>query len=184
MDPEAAKQPNRCDLLGHPMASWDVHPSCRMCLHKTGLFCTRLSPCDICVSWSPQQWNVWEASELRSICSEAVEVGGGYRSKSGWAWLHTRIGPRPCSGVVCSGQRRWVRQWRLAAVLKGDRPSPEPVLKNVWHPEWLDPGAYIFPDRDNGKRAFTLGPVRELPLFFGPQGQYAQQPMTATIRWD
>ena len=54
----------RHDLLGHPMASWDTHSSCRSCLHKLAVFCTRLSPCSTCKSCSPQQWRVWELSEL------------------------------------------------------------------------------------------------------------------------
>ena len=56
----------RQDLLGHPMASWDMYQSCCSCLHKLGIFFTRLSPCNICVVWSPQQWRLWEFSELRA----------------------------------------------------------------------------------------------------------------------
>ena len=50
--------PQKNYLLGHPMASWDLHLSCRSCLHKMGLFCTRLTPCAVCSSWSPSQWKL------------------------------------------------------------------------------------------------------------------------------
>ena len=123
MDPEVARQPKCHNLLGHPIASWDTHPFCRMCLHKTGLFCTRLLPCEICESWSHQQWKVWEASEL---------------------W---------------SAQKRL--KWAEATARRAaKRDSTLETIKYC---------ALVY-DHDDGKRAFTLGPVRRLSLFFGLQG--------------
>ena len=36
MDSAGAIPSTRHDLLGHPIASWDLHPSCRSCLYKLG----------------------------------------------------------------------------------------------------------------------------------------------------
>ena len=56
----------RTDALGHPMASWDLHPACKACLSMIGRTCSRSSPCSICSSWTEQQWSLRESADLRA----------------------------------------------------------------------------------------------------------------------
>ena len=51
-------------LLGHPQASWDLHPACRSCLHRMGIFCMQNNACSICRLWMDAQWRLWELAEL------------------------------------------------------------------------------------------------------------------------
>ena len=95
MEP-SSKQAPRHDQLDHPLASWDLHPSCHTFLHKLEIFCTRLSPCR---AWSLQQWCIWELSELRSAekhrwRAEKTALRAAER-------LDTRTGQRLATGVVC-----------------------------------------------------------------------------------
>ena len=55
----------------------DPHPTCVSCRGKTSP-CIRLSPCDVCVKWTPEQWVLYEGKRSyhrKVVSTPSVSVG-------------------------------------------------------------------------------------------------------------
>ena len=171
MAEESDKTAPKRDPKGHMMASWDEHPACRICLRQLGIFCTKATPCSVCIKWDEATWQRLDRAvqDKERRKAKSAELTKSKKTDTG----HTES---PCFSPLAKksktkgegGSKARQPDVPLAT------PSRVPVAANG-----SDPGSSAKPAHVTKPKSSSVGPAT-IPLQPRPAQQSTQAPGTQT----